>query len=86
MCFVYYHTTGTVNLIDLFNTLEAFREYGLNGNPDISSLVANSQVYSLLDYLFVQLRQRLPIAHSREVDVRQSTDLVYTWVVDTFDM
>lgn len=75
-----------VDQIDLFNTLEAFREYGLNGNPDINSLVGNSQVYSLLDYLFVQLRQRLPIAQSREVDVRHSTDLVYTWIVDTFDV
>ena len=66
--------------------MEAFREYGLNGNPDIGSLVANAQVYSLLDYLFVQLHQRLPIARSRDVDVRQSTDLVYSWIVDTFDM
>ncbi|KAH9399556.1 hypothetical protein TYRP_017970 [Tyrophagus putrescentiae] len=72
----YLQKLANFQLIDLFNTLEAFREYGLNGNPDLGSLVANAQVYSLLDYLFVQLHQRLPIARSRDVDVRQSTDLV----------
>ena len=73
-----------VHRIDLFNTLESFREFGLNGNPDLNSLLPNSQAYTLIYTLFVQLSQRVP--NSQELDVHKSADLVYNWIIESFDV
>ena len=71
-------------MIDLLNTLEAFREFGLNGNFDFNLLISNSQVYSIVYTLFAQLSQRIP--PSQELNVQKSVDIVYNWVVETYDL
>lgn len=70
-------------MIDLFNTLESFREFGLNGNLDLNLLISNSQVHTVVYTLFSQLSQRIP--SSQKLNVRKSSDLICNWILETYD-
>ncbi|KAJ6218040.1 hypothetical protein RDWZM_009197 [Blomia tropicalis] len=80
----YLQKISNFHMIDLFNTLESFREFGLNGAPNLNSMLANSQIYSIVNSLFTQLSQR--ILNGDKLNVEYSSDLIYNWLINTYDL
>ncbi|UXI17081.1 Protein unc-13-like protein [Sarcoptes scabiei] len=71
------------DLIDLVNTIEIFREFGMNTNSNCLEIsVSRSEIQSLIYSLFKQLSQRVPV--SIRIDIDKSVLLVYKWIIETF--
>ena len=71
-----------MNLVDLWNVLEAFREHSLN-TLEHSSEVPVPRIESLLAAMFFQLNKRLPSAS--QVDADLSTRTLYSWLLSAYD-
>ncbi|OTF79860.1 dystrobrevin alpha-like protein [Euroglyphus maynei] len=65
-------------LIDLYNTIESFREFGLNSDSDL-----NAKIQLVLYSIFHHLSRRS--SSSKDVDIDYSVALIYNWLLETFN-
>ncbi|XP_076329774.1 dystrobrevin beta-like isoform X3 [Tachypleus tridentatus] len=71
-----------LNLLDIWNIIEAFRENSLNTlEPRMEINI--SRLETLLSSLFYQLNKRLPASH--QVDIDQCTSLLMSWILLMYD-
>ncbi|XP_075679765.1 dystrobrevin alpha-like [Dermatophagoides pteronyssinus] len=72
-------------LIDLYNTIESFREFGLNSdlnlNPD--SVISSQKIQSILYSIFHHFSRRSSTT-GKDIDIDYSVALIYNWLMETF--
>ncbi|XP_054154138.1 dystrobrevin beta-like [Oppia nitens] len=71
------------HLIDLWNSIEAIRDSGLNNIQDISSQISVQRLETLVTSVFYSLSKRLPQSLSLNLD--QSIELMLSWLLATYD-
>ncbi|KAH7646436.1 hypothetical protein DERF_007609 [Dermatophagoides farinae] len=71
-------------LIDLYNTIEAFREFGLNSySSDFNAVISHDKIHSILYSIFHHLSRRS--SSSKDVDIDYSVVLIYNWLLEMFN-
>lgn len=71
-----------VEMVDIWNIIECFRENGLNTLESDTEL-NSSRVESILTSIFCQLNKRIPV--TRQVDVKLSTNMLLNWLISAYD-
>ncbi|WAR24886.1 DTNB-like protein [Mya arenaria] len=71
-----------MEMVDIWNIIECFRENGLNTLESDTELNA-SRVESILTSIFMQLNKRVPI--TRQVDVKMSASMLLNWLISAYD-
>ncbi|XP_052775325.1 dystrobrevin beta-like isoform X2 [Mya arenaria] len=78
----YIQKKTNLEMVDIWNIIECFRENGLNTLESDTELNA-SRVESILTSIFMQLNKRVPI--TRQVDVKMSASMLLNWLISAYD-
>ncbi|XP_054720150.1 dystrobrevin beta-like [Uloborus diversus] len=71
-----------MNLLDIWNIIEAFRENGLNALDSRLELTI-ARLETLVRSIYSQLNKRLPV--SQQIDVDYSSSVLVNWLLATYD-
>ncbi|KAL3867595.1 hypothetical protein ACJMK2_040478 [Sinanodonta woodiana] len=74
--------TEMMDMVDIWNIIESFRENGLNTLEPTTELNA-SRIEGILRSIFSQLNKRVPI--SQQVQVDQSVSMLLHWLLSAYD-
>ena len=72
----------SVEMVDIWNIIECFRENGLNTLESDTELNA-SRVEAILSSVYMQLNKRVPV--TRQVDVKLCVSMMLNWLISAYD-
>lgn len=76
------HDVFAVDMVDIWNIIECFRENGLNTLESDTELNA-SRVEAILTSIYMQLNKRVPV--TRQVDVKLCVNMLLNWLISAYD-
>ena len=71
-----------VEMVDIWNIIECFRENGLN-TLEADTELNSSRVEAILNSIFTQLNKRIPT--TKQVDISQSVSMLLNWLLSAYD-
>ncbi|XP_052256806.1 dystrobrevin beta-like [Dreissena polymorpha] len=78
----YIQKKTNLEMVDIWNIIECFRENGLN-TLEADTELNTSRVEAILSSIFSQLNKRVPV--TRQVDVKMSSGMLLNWLISAYD-
>lgn len=79
----YLQKRTNIQLVDIWNAIEAIRENGLHVFQDLSASLPFNRLKTLVTSIFYQLSKRLP--PSQKLNLEISTSQLLSYLMSTFD-
>ncbi|KAL4235707.1 hypothetical protein ACF0H5_004100 [Mactra antiquata] len=78
----YVQKKTNLDMVDIWNIIECFRENGLNTLESDTEL-NSSRVEAILTSIYMQLNKRVPV--TRQVDVKLCVNMLLNWLISAYD-
>lgn len=75
----------SVDLVDIWNAIEAIRENGLHACQDVNAEMSIGKLETLVTSVYYQLSKRLPAAQRERLNLDESIACLLTFLTITYD-